>query len=542
MQSSAQTTPHIGSAPGDWSPKHLAVLVVLALFAFAVMGYHPGLEDDAFYLAAIKRDLNPALYPHDSEFFRLQFQATTFDRLIAFSVKLSHLPLQWALLLWQFAAIFLLLHGCWRIARRCFRKPEAQWAAVTMIAVLLTLPVTGTALNMADQHLHPRTLATAAILAAIVAVIDLRFFLGGILMAIAVAIHALMASFAISFCAFLLLMLRTSERQRQSAIPMAGCLLIPFGWMFEPASDAWRQAAATRQFYFLAQWHWYEWLGLFAPLVLLYILRQFLQARSEWSHGVALIPLVSAVLYYGAFQTVVGLALMLPPSLERVRPFEPMRYLHLVYVMFFLLAGGFLGHYLLDRRVVRWLLLFIPLGAAMFYAQRQLYPASAHVEWPGMAPKNAWLQAFAWIRQNTAIDSLFALDPRYTTLPGEDYHAFRALAERGAIADYDKDGGMAARVPRLAPRWLKEVTALSGWRNFQRDDFLRLKNEFGVNWVVLTRDDAIVSNAAGAGGLAADPQLVGIGLPNENHAKGNASSDGMTCPYRNPQLLVCRLY
>jgi len=82
MQSSAQTTPHIGSAPGDWSPKHLAVLVVLALFAFAVMGYHPGLEDDAFYLAAIKRDLNPALYPHDSEFFRLQFQATTFDRLI----------------------------------------------------------------------------------------------------------------------------------------------------------------------------------------------------------------------------------------------------------------------------------------------------------------------------------------------------------------------------------------------------------------------------------------------------------------------------
>ncbi len=51
------------------------------------MGYHPGLEDDAFYLAAIKRNLNPSLFPHDAEFFRLQFQATIFDKLIALSVR-----------------------------------------------------------------------------------------------------------------------------------------------------------------------------------------------------------------------------------------------------------------------------------------------------------------------------------------------------------------------------------------------------------------------------------------------------------------------
>ena len=75
------------------------------------MGYHPGLEDDSFYLAAIKRNLNPALFPHDAEFFRLQFQATIFDKLIACSIRLSHLPVAWAALLWQFAAIFFLLHG-----------------------------------------------------------------------------------------------------------------------------------------------------------------------------------------------------------------------------------------------------------------------------------------------------------------------------------------------------------------------------------------------------------------------------------------------
>jgi len=166
--------PHSGGSlrGTDSSFKTLAILAGLAIFALLVMGYHPGLEDDAFYLAAIKKDLNPALFPHDAEFFRLQFQATVFDKLIALSVRVVHFPLQWTVLLWQVGAIFLLLHGCWRISRRCFVRPEAQWGAVILIAALLSLPLPGIAILLADQYLHPRTLATAAILAAIVAVMD----------------------------------------------------------------------------------------------------------------------------------------------------------------------------------------------------------------------------------------------------------------------------------------------------------------------------------------------------------------------------------
>jgi hypothetical protein len=243
----------------DSSPANLALLAALTVFAFLIMGYHPGLEDDAFYLAAIKRNLNPALFPHDAEFFRLQFQATIFDKLIAFSVRLSHLPLAWIVLLWQLAAIFLLLHGCWRISRRCFAEPAAQWAAVTMIAVLLTLPLPGIAISLADQYLHPRTLATAAILAAIVAVIDRRFWMAGTLLAAAFAVHAIMASFGISFCAFLFWNRRASSRRSSLPLPFVATLALPLGWVFEPASDAWRQAAATRGFYFPTHWHWYEW-------------------------------------------------------------------------------------------------------------------------------------------------------------------------------------------------------------------------------------------------------------------------------------------
>jgi len=499
----------------DWSARNLALIALLTVFAFLVMGYHPGLEDDAFYLAAIKKNLNPALFPHDSDFFTVQFQATIFDKLVAFSVRLSHLPLAWVALIWQLGAIFFVLHGCWRISRRCFSEVPAQWAAVALIAALLTLPVSGTGISLADQYLHPRTLATAAILAAIVAVLDRRLWRAGILLAVALSIHVIMAGFGISLCAFLLWSQRGFLPRRQSSLA-AAAVLFPLGWMFEPGSDAWRQAASTRSFYFLARWEWYEWLGVFAPLVLLYAFRRFLRRHTGTENG-TLQLLVSSLLYYGIFQTCAGLVIMFPSSLERLRPFEPMRYMHLLYLFFFLMVGGLLGRYVLDCRLYRWGLLFLTLSAGMFYAQRKMYPETEHLELPGAATGNAWLQAFAWIRQNTPVDSLFALDPHYIELPGEDYHGLRALAERSVLADYVKDGGMAARVPRLAPRWLKEVNAQNGWRNFKELDFQRLKREFGVTWVILPNPDV-------------------------NLATQGQEDQGMMCPYWNRQLQVCRLY
>jgi len=514
MPESSPTSPSTQLRNEEFSLRNLARLAALTLLAFVVMGYHPGLEDDSFYLAAIKWDLNHALFPHDADFFRLQFQATIFDRLIALSVRLTHLPVLWDVLLWQLLGIFLILFGCWRIARRCFALPEAQWAAVALITALLTLPVPGVAINLADQYLHPRTLATAAIVAANAAVIDRKFWLASLLLAVAFTIHAIMASFAISFCAILAWALRDSKIAKPSPVPPLAAMLFPLGWLFEPASDAWRQAVATRGFLFLSRWHWYEWLGVFAPLILLLAFRRYTQSGAHQSDGSRLLPFTSALIYYGTFQTIVGLALMLPPGLERLRPFEPMRYLHLLYLLFFLIIGGLLGGYVLNRHRYRWALLFIPLSAGMFYAQRQMYSASPHLELPSTRPANGWLRAFDWIRLYTPDDSLFAIDPHYESLPGEDYHGFRALAERSVLADYEKDAGMAMRVPSLAPRWLKEVTALNGWRSFRASDFERVKNDFGVNWFVLSAADAQFSNT--------QPSTI-------------------VCPYANDEVKVCRL-
>jgi hypothetical protein len=476
--------------------RHFAVLVLLTSLAILVAGYHPGAEDDGVYLSAINKDLNPGLYPHDSDFFTLQLQATVFDKLIAGSVRLTHLSIPVVVLAWHFLTILLILWGCWQISKSCFSEWYAQWCGVSLVAVLLTLPVAGTALYLVDQNLHPRAMATAAILGAIVACLDRRLWLAITLLTVAVVLHPLMASFGFSYCVFLLW---GNSNPGASAVVAS---ILPLGWVFEPTSEAWREAAHSRSYYFLSNWQWYEWLGVFAPLALLWWFY-----RLKRKDAPVLARVVLRLLWFSVFQFAVALAIVLPPSLDRLKPFQPMRYLHLMYLLFVLLAGGLIGQRILRSRPLRWVLLFAPLAAVMFFVQRQTFPATAHLELPGVASSNPWLEAFAWIQQKTPQDSMFAVDPYYMERPGEDAHSFRALAERSVLADWGKDPSVATQVPHLALRWEQQVQAQAGWEHFQMADFQRLHAQFGVDWVVL--------------------QQPGVA--------------GMQCPYQNAALLVCRI-
>jgi hypothetical protein len=270
------------------------------------------------------------------------------------------------------------------------------------------------------------------------------------------------------------------------------------GWIFEQPSDAWREAAATRSYYFLGKQEWHEWLGTLAPLAILFWFRRLGDRTIARSHD-RTVPrsssdpislLCSRLIWYALFQFLVTLAIMLPPQVERFRTLQPLRYLHLVYLLMFLIGGGLIGKHVLKRKAWRWAVLFIPLSAGMFWAQRQSFPASAHLEIGHAAQRNPWVQAFSWVRENTPKDAYFALGPKFYAVPGEDWHSFRAIAERSHLADALKDPSVSTQVPRLAPRWHRESHAQDGWEKFQKSDFERLKLDFGVTWVVLDRDVA----------------------------------------------------
>ena len=213
------------------------------------MGYHPGLEDDGIYLTAVKADLNPALFPYNADFFRLQMQATVFDGCMAHFVRWTRMPLAWAELFWQLIALFLILWAVKKILNLLFPEKSARWAGVAMVAAMFTLPVSGTALYMADEHLHPRTLATAMILLAVWRILSGKRRQPALLLFVAFLLHPLMAALGISFCLFLTLTLHGSLRLRLREFGNSAVALVPLRWVFEPAGPAWRKALDTRNYF-----------------------------------------------------------------------------------------------------------------------------------------------------------------------------------------------------------------------------------------------------------------------------------------------------
>jgi hypothetical protein len=243
--------------------KDLGWLALLTAGAFWVQGYHPGAEDAEIYLPGVEKLLNPRLFPSYAEFFESHAHLTLFPNLIAGCVRVSHLSLSGVLLLWQIASIFLLLLACWKLAGLCFRNINARWAAVALVAALLTLPVAGTALYILDQYTNPRNMAAFAGVFAVTATLEKKYVVVALWLILAAAVHPLMAAFAFSLCFLLVAMERTKLWDARAAM-----FLMPLSGLFAPATPAYHQAALLHSFHYVLKWQWYEWIGIFAPIAL----------------------------------------------------------------------------------------------------------------------------------------------------------------------------------------------------------------------------------------------------------------------------------
>jgi hypothetical protein len=491
------SSPKSRIAPGSGCPSACGkAFALLGLTAAAVLvhGYHPMVEDAEIYVPAIRYVLNPGLYAHDSAFFVGQTKLSIFPQIIALSIRISHFSLDWALLAWHALSIFLLLGACWRITELCFPSRRCQWFGVALVAALLTLPVAGTALYIMDQYLTARSLSTAAAVWSVASFLDHKWKTGLLWLGFTIVVHPLMAAFVAGYLTIWFLLSRPAHVQVGNGAVTLAILLLP-------VTEAYRQAAATRSYLFLSHWEWYEWIGAIAPLAILWWF-------SRIARGMARLEAASRSLaIFGLLFLCLGLLVGFVPTLFGLAKFQPMRSLHLIYILMLLLGGGLIEQFVIRGRNWLGLPLLLAIAGGMFYAQRQEFPSTAHIEGPWRSSGNPWVQGFLWIRDHTPGDAYFALNPRVMELPGEDEHGFRAIAERSRLADAVKDPGAVTVAPSLAPLWRAQLQAQEGWKDFQRSDFSRLRQQFGVNWVVLEQP-------------------------------GKA---GLDCPFENRALRVCRI-
>jgi hypothetical protein len=263
-------------------------------------------------------------------------------------------------------------------------------------------------------------------------------------------------------------------------------LVIPFIGEFHAASPAYRAAAGFHSFHYVTRWEWYEIVGAIAPALIFWIFGRVARARRQPRLELMCRALVVYDLVYFAGAVI----LAIPARFESLARIQPLRSLHLLYVMLLLIGGGFLGEYVLKTRIWRWAVLFVPMTVGMYAAQAQLFAASDHIELPGAKPKNEYEQAFLWVRQNTPNDAYFALDPEFLMNSGEDSQGFRAIAQRSRLADYHKDSGAVSMFPPLADEWYTQTQALKNWRQFKASDFAQIRRRYGVSWIVVQNSQA----------------------------------------------------
>ena len=344
---------------------------------------------------------------------------------------------------------------------------------------VLPCPVAGTRIGVLEPYLLPRGLAIGLSLWAFAFAIERRA-LALVLLVVAGVLHPLTGLWSAGHVVAQVVDARWTRPLRAAAVAALLMAAIGCAPLLVPAfneSTYWQTALAPESFgaRYPWRWPWHEWAGVVAPMAI----GALLARGAPTTDGARIARRLTLSAMAGV---VVALLVTIAP--DREWPLQPMRQLHLVYVVVIALAGAWIETCVLRGRLVpRLVAAALVIGAVVAVQQR--YPASGYVDWPGRLPDNAYVRAFDWIRLNTAVDTRIAIDPFYLRRPGPDWHAARVFTRRSMLTDAVHDLAPAAMSPPLAARWTAEQRALAGWSSFQRADFTRLGRDLQVSWVVL---------------------------------------------------------
>jgi len=486
--------------------RRLPLFRLLALTAAALLihGYHPGVEDAEIYVPAAKRLLHPDLYPFAPEFFLAHGHLSIFGPILAWTARLTSLSMDWTLLAWYVACIFGTLAGSWMILRACFSNARARWMSMLIVTAVLTMPASNTGLLLVDPYLTARSFSTPFTLFALANLLERRYVWASATMFVTAAIHPQMIVYLLFLAG---VMWVTDRKQKATGEPvpvLASAIgLLPTGFHLTSATEPYREALYSRDYFFLYSWTWYHWLGILAPLAILaWFWKGNLRGTEPGFQKISL-----ALIPFGLISIIAGMVFSLP-EFEMFARLQPLRSFHLITLIFILLLGGVAGEFL--ARGLKWVpfAIALPLAAGMLLVASATYPNSSRIEIPSNTSTNPWVNALLWIRHNTPADAVFAVDSHYFKDDLSDVHGFRAISERSSLADYYKDGGVVSLFPALAVEWKEMSNATYGLNHFTPEQFQNLKQEYPeVTWTVIHGD-----------------------APN-----------GMDCPYRERAYSVCHM-
>jgi hypothetical protein len=470
---------------GIWYLPFGIVFILLATMNSA--GYKYAASDQAFYIPAILRQLNPESFPRDAPLIDSQARLTTIDEIASAIVRVTGLPLQHLFLGLYLASLALLLTGAARIGRHLFRT---RWAIVAIGAALtLRHAIAKTGANTLEGYFHPRQLAFGFGLVAVAAFLERRDRLVLPLLLAAAAVHP---TTALWFGVWLGVAVWLARPEWRRAMALAAVVLAalsavalfrgPLAGRLVPMDADWLAVIADRDYLFPVAWPLDVWL---TNLITIPILIACWRARRRARITVAReTPLV-----IGALALAIVFFCWLPFSAIHVALAVEMQVTR-VFWMLDVLAAIYLAGWLAEGALATGRARAVSVAVAILLVSLARGVYACFIEFPerkvfAVDIQHAdWRDAMAWAR-STEPGSGWLADPVHAAKYGS---SVRAAGHRDVLTEQLKDRAIAMYDRSVAMRVADRERALGALQWDTPDGARALARRFGLDYLVIDRE------------------------------------------------------
>ena len=460
------------------------LLGVLALVLFAIVatansgGYRYGVSDHAFYVPAMAKSLDAALFPRDTAVLDTQKRAWLGDDILAAISRTTRLDLPWLALMGYAAGLAVLAAGAMFLARGLRVSSWTMMAALALLTLRHRIPRTGA--NSLEGYFHPRMVAFAIGLWAFGCVARRRPILAVCFVALAAVAHPTTALwFGVAVAVAIVWQVDRRALWALAIFFVAGVVWLATSGMRLDAD--WRYVIAGKDYLFPLEWPAWAWVANLAYPVAVWAIYQRRRTFGAVVAGetglVAGLFVLAAIFLISVPFTAMDVALAVQLQVPRV--FWVLDAVAVVYLAWWVVEdfGGARGYL--------WRPIIVAAFAGMAVA-RGSYVLAIDSNRPLAAvtlPADEWTQTMDFLRTQPASTHVLA-DPQHALKYGT---SVRVAAWRDTVLETSKDSAMAMYDRTLARRVADRAVALDGFEDMPADQIRSIGARFDADVLVMDK-------------------------------------------------------
>jgi hypothetical protein len=466
-----------------------AALLFCLLATLNTGGYRFGVSDQAFYLPAIQRHLDPDSFPRDRQIIDDQDRLNLFTSLVAAGVRVTGVTPEYWFAGTYLAALLLLFGSYVGFGRALGLSTWAQLACAAALTLRHRIGVTGA--NTLEYYGHPRMLAFAIGLWAVVAALQRRIWLSFVIVGLAFVVHpttALWFGVWVGIAAIVV-----DREHRRWFIAAAGAVAAVTLWvvLVGPMSPqlvrmdaAWRGVLATKDYVFPNAWRPAGW--AYAALYVLVVGSVF-----WWRHRRTLTDPPESGMVAGLF-TLLALFLLTLPAVAAGIAIAVQFQVSRVFWMFDIVGTIYLVWAVADgtvpdaarrQRPSRRQALTLAVLVLAAVARGSYVKWVEHPERPVASlglPADDWQDAMRWLRA-TPTQTLVLAHPGHARMYGT---SVRVSAGRDVLLEEVKDAAMSMYSRRVALDVADRIAAIGDFGEMTAERARTLAARYGVDYLV----------------------------------------------------------